>query len=87
MLIVSQDKCRIVNYDKIIVIEVYRDPNRDMWLIEARDVTSKYVILGLYQTKEEALSVLEAIQNSYKLENSGTKNYCYIYSIAERKLL
>lgn len=83
MLIVSQDENELINFDSVVSITTYKHAESGLWLVEATTSVNS-VVLGVYQTKEETLKILEEIRNSYKLVNKGTG---YYYSIAERKLL
>lgn len=63
MIIVSQDKTEIINFDNVININI-TDCERDGYLISAGFVVGRddnYRDLGYYQTEERAKEVLQEI--------------------------
>ena len=68
MIIVSQDKTEIINFDNVININI-TDCERDGYLISAGFVVGRddnYRDLGYYQTEERAKEVLQGIINAYE---------------------
>ena len=66
MIIVSQDKQRIVNFDNItqIYITFCEEDNPYYW-IRFETVDSLYENLGYYETEERAEEVLKEIKEKY----------------------
>ena len=62
MLIRSQDKRMIVNFDNICTVSAF--PEKDSENIYAEDGTGSLMI-GRYSTKEKSLKVLDMIQEAY----------------------
>ena len=78
MIIVSQDKCTIVNLDNIKTIELDRETDFKSIIIfrETNEVETGVcgLLIGHYTTKERAKEVLQEIISKYKttLYNSKT---------------
>ena len=78
MLILSQDKCTIVNLDNIKTIELDRETDfKSIIIFRETNVTETGVcglFIGHYTTKERAKEVLQGIVSKYKttLYNSKT---------------
>lgn len=62
MLIRSQDKRMIVNFDNICTISAF--PEKDSEDIYVEDGTGSLMV-GRYSTKEKAMKVLDMIQEAY----------------------
>lgn len=62
MLIRSQDKRMIVNFDNICTVSAF--PEKDSEDIYVEDGTGSLMV-GRYSTKEKAMKVLDMIQESY----------------------
>lgn len=62
MLIRSQDKRMIVNFDNICTVSAL--PEKDNEDIYAEDGTGSLMV-GRYSTKEKAMKVLDMIQDAY----------------------
>lgn len=62
MLIRSQDKRMIVNFDNVCTVSAF--PEKDSEDIYAEDGTGS-LVLGRYSTKEKSLKVLDMIQEAY----------------------
>ena len=62
MLIRSQDKRMIVNFDNICTVSAF--PEKDSEDIYVEDGTGSLMV-GRYSTKEKAIKVLDMIQESY----------------------
>ena len=69
MIIVSQDKKEIVNFDSVISIKIYHDDEDNECLYEIYAVVEEpddnYILLGIYETEERAKEVLEQITIAY----------------------
>ena len=68
MIIVSQDKCAIVNLDNIlqIYITITIDEDDKGCYIQYEDCNNSYEGLGKYNTIERAKEVLQEIIKSYR---------------------
>jgi len=76
MIIVSQNKKAIVNFDEIKGIWI--DIEKGIFSIKA--ITNMNIILGYYKTEERAKEVLVEIVDTYKFNSSkavGQKNAVY----------
>ena len=74
MIIVSQDKTKIVNFDNLIQIYITQDEEETANFIRYESVDSLYEDLGEYKTEERAKEALQEIASKYKttLYNSKT---------------
>lgn len=61
MIIVSQDKTKIVNFDNLIQIYITQDEEETANFIRYESVDSLYDDLGVYKTEERAKEVLQEI--------------------------
>lgn len=68
MLIRSQDKRMIVNFDNICTVSAF--PEKDSEDIYVEDGTGSLMV-GRYSTKEKAMKVLDMIQDAYMEYKSG----------------
>nr|DAG52443.1 MAG TPA: hypothetical protein [Caudoviricetes sp.] len=68
MLIRSQDKRMIVNFDNICTISAF--PEKDSEDIYVEDGTGSLMV-GRYSTKEKAMKVLDMIQEAYMDYKTG----------------
>ena len=90
MIIVSQDKTKIVNFDNIIQIYKTKDEEETANFIRYESVDSLYEDLGEYKTEERAKEVLQEIISKYKttLYNSKTNetvvNIPKVFEMPER---
>ena len=66
MIIVSQDKTKIVNFDNLIQIYITQDEEEKANFIRYESVDSLYEDLGEYKTEERAKEVLAEIIKSYR---------------------
>ena len=66
MIIVSQDKTKIVNFDNLIQIYITQDEEETANFIRYESVDSLYDDLGEYKTEERAKEVLQEIISKYK---------------------
>ena len=65
MIIVSQDKTKIVNFDNLTQIYITQDEEKTAYFIRFETVDSLYDDLGEYKTKERAKEVLQEIVKKY----------------------
>ena len=74
MIIVSQDKEKIINFDNMTRVYITFDEDDDYVCIRTETVDSLYEDLGYYKTEARAKEVLQEIINKYKttLYNSKT---------------
>lgn len=61
MIIVSQEKNRIINFDNILQIYITIDEDDKGCYIQYEDCNNSYEGLGKYNTKERAKEVLQEI--------------------------
>lgn len=66
MIIVSQEKNRIINFDNILQIYITIDEDEKGCYIQYEDCNNSYEGLGKYNTKERAKEVLQEIIKSYR---------------------
>lgn len=71
MIIVSQDKEKIVNFDNLTQVYITQDEEETAYFIRYETVDSLYDDLGKYKTEERAKEVLQEITRQY--ENSMWK--------------
>lgn len=80
MLIRSQDKRMIVNFENICTVSAF--PEKDSEDIYVEDGTGSLMV-GRYSTKEKAMKVLDMIQEAYadfeasKITNAGLATAAY----------
>lgn len=67
MIIVSQDKTKIVNFDNIAHIFISKDSEKH-FLIKYGKMTGTSELLGVYSTEERAKEVLQEIITTYTRE-------------------
>ena len=74
MIIVSQDKDKIINFDNLTQVYITQDEEETAYFIRFETVDSLYDDLGEYKTEERAKEVLQEIISKYKttLYNSKT---------------
>ena len=80
MIIESQDKTKIVNFDNLTQIYITQDEEETATFIRYETVDSLYDDLGEYKTEERAKEVLQEIIDMYKFnrcEAVGQKNAVY----------
>lgn len=66
MIIVSQDKEKIVNFDNLTQVYITQDEEETAYFIRYETVDSLYDDLGEYETEERAKEVLAEIIKSYR---------------------
>ena len=74
MIIVSQDKTKIVNFDNLTQIYITQDEEETATFIRYETVDSLYDDLGEYKTEERAKEVLIGIMQAYL----DSENYKYV---------
>ena len=79
MIIVSQDKKRIVNFDNLTQIYITQDEEETATFIRYETVDSLYDDLGEYKTEERAKEVLQKILKYYDSLKTNT-----IYAISDK---
>lgn len=67
MIIVSQDKTKIVNFDNLTQIYITQDEEKTATFIRYETVDSLYDDLGEYKTEERAKEVLKDIISRYEV--------------------
>lgn len=67
MIIVSQDKGKIINFDNMTRVYINFDEGDDDVCIRTETVDSLYEDLGYYKTEERAKEVLQEIVKTYVL--------------------
>lgn len=80
MIIVSQDKGKIINFDNMTRVYINFDKGDDDFCIRTETVDSLYEDLGYYKTEERTKEVLQEIIDMYKFnrcEAVGQKNAVY----------
>ncbi len=65
MIIVSQDKGKIINFDNMTRVYITFDEGDDDVCIRTETVDSLYEDLGYYKTEERAKEVLQEIIRAY----------------------
>lgn len=66
MIIVSQDKTKIVNFNNLTQIYITQDEEKTAFFIRHETVDSLYDDLGFYKTEERAKEVLQDISSRYE---------------------
>lgn len=67
MIIVSQDKKAIHNFDNLTQIYITQDEEKTAYYIRIETVDSLYDDLGEYKTEERAKEILREIINLYEV--------------------
>ena len=65
MIIVNQDRDKIINFDNLTQVYITQDEEETAYFIRFETVDSLYDDLGEYKTEERAKEVLQEIINSY----------------------
>ena len=85
IIIVSQDKTEIVNFEKILSIKMYHDENDKDCLYElyccVKAPGDNYILIGIYKTEERAMEVLQEIIEQYK--KICNNSYFLVYEMPE----
>jgi hypothetical protein len=66
MIIVSQNKSQIVNFDNLTQIYITQDEEETAYFIRFETVDSIYDDLGEYKTEKRAKEILQEIIKSYR---------------------
>ena len=66
MIIVSQDKTEIINFDNLTEIYINRNDEEEYYYLRSESVCGLYEDLGKYSTEERAKEVLQEIIKSYR---------------------
>lgn len=70
MIIVSQDKKEVINFENILSVKLFHDDEDNECLYEIYTTVNapgdNYILLGEYSTEERAKEVLQEIKNKYK---------------------
>ena len=82
MIIVSQDKDKILNFNNITQIYIGYAENNKKRSIRCETLTDTYVTLGIYETEERAREVLGEIIYFYEKNNED-----YYYSTNDRRFI
>lgn len=67
MIIVSQDKEKIVNFDNLTQVYITQDEEETAYFIRYETVDSLYDDLGKYETEERAKEVLQEITEFWRI--------------------
>lgn len=68
MIIVSQGKDNIINFDNLTQVYITQDEEEKAYFIRFETVDSLYEDLGKYDTEERAEEVLRDIAHWYEIE-------------------
>lgn len=68
MIIVSQDKEKIVNFDNLTQVYITQDEEETAYFIRYESVDSLYDDLGKYKTEERAKEILRDIAHWYEID-------------------
>lgn len=68
MIIVSQDKDNIINFDNLTQVYITQDEEEKAYFIRFETVDSLYEDLGEYDTEERAEEVLRDIVHWYEID-------------------
>lgn len=78
MIIVSQDKKRIVNFDNLTQVYItHCEEDNTGYFIRFETVDSLYEDLGEYATEERAKEVLQEISSTFAIKGVRDANYQY----------
>lgn len=90
MIVLSQDKDKIVNFDNLTQVYITQDEEKSAYFIRFETVDSLYDDLGEYKTEKRAKEVFQEIISKYKttLYNSKTNetvvNVPKVYEMPEK---
>lgn len=68
MIIVSQDKDNIINFDNLTQVYITQDEEEKAYFIRFETVDSLYEDLGEYKTEERAEEILRDIAHWYEID-------------------
>lgn len=66
MIILSQNKMMLINFDNISGIVIRQNKQDDMWQLQCKASEENKRILGKYKTEERAKEVLNEIMECYE---------------------
>lgn len=73
MVIVSQDKKEVINFENILSVKLFHDDEDNECLYEIYTTVNapgdNYILLGEYNTEERAKEVLQEIVSKYRQYN------------------
>ena len=75
MIIVSQEKTRIINFNNILQIYITTAEDNKNYYIRYEDCNNSYEDLGMYKTEERAKEVLQDIIGFYIRTENTNKIY------------
>lgn len=82
MIIVSQDKRMIINFENIVGIVIRKNTNENIYQIQCKSENEKSCrIIGKYATEERAKEVLNSIVEFYSREDYGENKFDPIAAI------
>lgn len=90
MIIVSQNKKRIFNFENLVEIGVFEHNNYPLkdnvkgYDLQGVTQNGKYIILGIYDTEERAKDVLEEIIKAYL--DCNEQNFLAEYAYVKNKV-
>ena len=68
MIIVNQDRDKIINFDNLTQVYITQDEEETAYFIRYETVDSLYEDLGEYDTEERAEEILRDIAHWYEIE-------------------
>ena len=74
MIIVNQDRDKIINFDNLTQVYITQDEEETAYFIRFETVDSLYDDLGEYETEERAQEIITEIAQSYL----DAENYKYL---------
>jgi len=87
MIIVSQDKKEVINFENILSVKLFHDDEDNECLYEIYTTVNapgdNYILLGEYNTEQKAKEVLQEIVGLYRRcqqvigERGGVANFIY----------
>lgn len=75
MIILSQDKDNIVNFDNVVTIGINDFDVKSTWQRITAETIGTSTVLGDYKTEERAKEVLQEIINKYKEVKATYNSY------------
>lgn len=94
MIILSQNKMMLINFDNISGIVIRQNKQDNMWQLQCKANEENKRILGKYKTEERAKEVLKTISCRYEhslhllssksLSTQNIMDYDFIYEMPEK---
>ena len=84
MLIVNQDRDKIVNFGNLTQVYITQDEEKIAYFIRFETVDSLYDDLGEYKTEERAKEILQEIINAYL--DCNEQNYLAEFAYVKNKV-